>query len=363
MARHKKDSRASLTHDSLYPLGKFVRGALVSHHLSSSIFEKLQIVLETEPRHPIIKLDYLKRTPGARHGRLIVTIRHDLANRFSQFAPDIAEQMRVAALLPASVLSSENLWPFTNNWVKLKHRGRERYVEAHGSLSLYHYDNEFLIVDCTFAKPSRDTESKAQDYIFGARRPLNFAVFIHIDTISEPTTSDRKTTPNIPVTAITAETQEQQPWHPDHKRLLPSDRVTVTVYQGVVKTTESGKLVRVMSTVVDNVEVWPAPATDKDFFTIKWSDMNWTPWEDFVAERELAPSPEPTWRISLSGLSKIAQNAARVPRPHTARRSKKVRRCRRFSSESPDLDHELAYPDTRGLESMDDTPGVCPQSP
>ncbi|GAB7342919.1 hypothetical protein MBLNU457_g1029t2 [Dothideomycetes sp. NU457] len=258
---------------NLYPLGKVVRGALVFHHLSSSTFEKMKAVLETEPTHPIIKLDYLRQPPRARHGRLI-----------SEFADQVARQMLSSRLLPTSILSFNNLWGCRNNWVRLKHHGAERYVEAHGSLCLFRYDNEFLIVDCTFAKPSREIENKARDYLYGAKPPLNFAVFIHIDTCS---------TLNVPATASTAETQKGEPWHPDHTKLLSTDRVTVSVYQNVLITTKSGKLRRDMKTVVDNAEVWPTPATDKDFFTIKWSDMNWGLWEDLVTEKNLHPARSP----------------------------------------------------------------------
>lgn len=283
-----------------------VRGALIFHHLSIDVFERLKTVLETEDRHPIISLDFLKRTARARNGRLIITMRHPLIYALAQFTPQIAKQMEADGLLPAGILSWNTLLAPTQTSVRLKWGARERYIQAHGSLSLFRHDREFLIVEFTYAKRSKEIISKARDYIFGSDPPINIVVFVQIDNTDGSEVIEDGTR---------AETQVEDPWHEDHDTLLQTDRVTVTVFKCVPMTTESGELRSVMSTVIDKVEVWPTPATDKDFFTIKWSDMNWSPWEKFAAERELAPGPEPVWHVALSGLSNFGRRAARLDTP------------------------------------------------
>jgi len=288
---------------SLHPTGIIVGDSLVLHHVQTVVFERLNKILTEETiSSPTIKLDFLKRTPHARSGRLIITKPSSFVEHFDNFADLVRRQIQ-----KQEDLDRGDIWPGRSRMV-LTWGPRERHVEPYGSLAYVDVDCPFLVVECVRSMRSQDMKRKAQDYIYGTRPPITFVIFIHIDAIKTRVFEAGDTGTTDVRSGEDAEgSAEEKKSRPAKKRSGRHDGVAVTVFKSVVTPTESGASKLSMTTIFNDLEVYPKPVTDKDVFPIKFSDVNYGSWEEFAAQHGIEPGPEPVCDISLSVLSEMAQ--------------------------------------------------------
>lgn len=280
--------------------------------MSSSVVDTLKAVLDEEPRHPIVKLDFLRRTLRARHGRLVITLPNILHEAFGDFSNAIKTSMIVQGFIPA-VLGDRSIRQLGSATMDLSHSDGSRKAEPDASLGLFGGKFPFLVFECARTQLEEDVVLKAQDYIHGSRGQISFVVMIKIDTPKAR--------------------RHEEPVIREPGRLALSDKVSVSVFTPAYKQKpESSRRTLTMATLVDKLEVFPTPPTTRDFFTIRWSHVHYVPWNDFVSEHGLPlDAPEPTCNISFSILFMIAQENA-GPKPKSR------------SAQTPeDLDIEISY--------------------